>query len=68
MQQHDPGLFTVSAGLNNEQSLDEARQIMIQTVEGLAGEPPTKQEVDRVKQRLLRSAENRMADSQAVAD
>ena len=65
-QQHDPGLFTVSAGLNNQQSLEEARKIMIQTVEGLAAEPPTGEEVNRVKQRLLRSAENRMTDSQAV--
>jgi zinc protease len=65
-QQHDPGLFTVSAGLNNEQSLEEARKIMIQTVEGLVSEPPTKEEVDRVKQRLLRVSENRMTDSQAL--
>ena len=65
-QQHDPGLFMVSAGLNNEQSLDEARKIMIQTVEGLVNEPPTNEEVDRVKQRLLRAAENRMTDSQAL--
>ncbi len=65
-QQHDPGLFMVSAGLNNQQSLEEARKIMIQTVEGLAAEPPTVEEVDRVKQRLLRAAENRMTDSQAV--
>jgi zinc protease len=66
-QQHDPGLFIVSAGLNNQQSLEEARTIMIQTVEGLAQEPPTKDEVDRVKQRLLRAAENRMTDSQSLA-
>lgn len=66
-QQHDPGLFMVSAGLNNQQSLDEARKIMIQTVEGLVQEPPTKEEVDRVKQRLLRAAENRMTDSQSLA-
>jgi zinc protease len=65
-QKHDPGLFMVAAGLNNEQSLDDARKIMIETVEGLAAEPPTKEEVDRVKQRLLRAAENRMTDSQVL--
>ncbi len=65
-QQHDPGLFMAAAGLNNEQSLEEARKIMIQTVEGLTQEPPTNEEVDRVKQRLLRAAENRMTDSQAL--
>jgi zinc protease len=39
---------------------------MIETVEGLAKEPPTKDEVERVKQRLLRSAENAMNDAQSL--
>ena len=66
-RQHDPGLFIVSAGLNSQQSLEEARKIMIDTVEGFAKEPPTKEEVNRVRQRLLRAAENRMTDSQSLA-
>ena len=56
----------VSAGLSNDQSLDEARKIMIDTVEGLPKEPPTKDEVERVKQRLLRATENSMTDSQML--
>ncbi|HEY3836059.1 MAG TPA: pitrilysin family protein [Bryobacteraceae bacterium] len=65
-QEHDPSLAMVSAGLNNEQSLEEARRIVIDTVEGLPKEPPTKEEVDRVKQRLLRATENSMTDSQTL--
>jgi zinc protease len=65
-QTHDPGLVMVTAGLSNDQSLDEARKIMIDTVEGLPKEPPTKDEVERVKQRLLRATENSMTDSQML--
>jgi zinc protease len=65
-QSHDPSLAAVSAGLSNEQSLDEVRKIMIDTVEGFVKEPPTKDEVERVKQRLLRSTENSMTDSQML--
>ena len=50
-----------------DQSLDEARQILLKTVEGVAAEPPTKEEVERVKTRLLKNIELEMTDSQAVA-
>jgi zinc protease len=65
-QLHDPGFALVSAQLTNEQSRDEARNIAISTVEKLANEPPTKEQVDRVKRRLLRNMELRMTDSQSV--
>ena len=60
------GLAMVSAGLSNSQSLADVRKIIIDTVEGLPKEPPTKDEVDRVKQRLLRSTENAMTNSQQL--
>ena len=56
-QLHDPGFALASAELGKDQSLDEARRIMIQTVEGLVAEPPTAEEVERAKTRLLRAAE-----------
>ena len=65
-QQHDPGLAMATADLNSSQSLAEARRILVETVEGLAGEPPTKEEVERVKTRLVRAQEMRMADSQSM--
>ena len=64
---HDPGFIMVSAKLKIDQSLDEARQIMLKTVEGVATEPPTKEEVERVKTRMLKNLEQEMNDSQAVA-
>jgi zinc protease len=64
---HDPGFLEVSVRLKLDQSLDDARQIMLKTVEGLPAEPPTKEEVERVKTRLLKNIEQEMNDSQAVA-
>ena len=64
---HDPGFIVVSAHLKMDQSLDEARQILLKIVEGLLAEPPTKEEVERVKTRLLKDIEQEMNDSQAVA-
>ena len=55
------------SSLKIDQSLDEARQILLKTVEGVANEPPTKEEVERVKTRILKNIELEMNDSQAVA-
>src|ERR1017187_6380543 len=49
---HDPGFAFAFAQLNPEQSLDEAQQVLLKTVEGLANEPPTQDEVDRAKSRI----------------
>lgn len=65
-QMHDPGYALVTAQLSKDQSLKEARDIMLQTVEGLVAEPPTKEEVERAKTRLLRAMEMRMNNSQSI--
>ncbi|MGH9720069.1 MAG: M16 family metallopeptidase, partial [Bryobacteraceae bacterium] len=65
-QWHDPGLASVGAQLSADQSLAEARKIITQTVEGLAAEPPTAEEVDRARTRLIRGMEMRMTDTQSV--
>ena len=64
---HDPGFIAASASLKLDQSLDDARQILLKIVEGIPAEPPTKEEVERVKTRLLKNIELEMADSQSVA-
>lgn len=63
---HDPGYVTVSAGLNKEQSLDDVRKTVFETLEGIVKEPPSQEELDRTKNRLLRNMEQRMSDSQQV--
>jgi zinc protease len=64
---HDPGFIMASANLKLDQSLDDARQILLKIVEGVGSEAPTKEEVERVKTRLLKNIELEMTDSQSVA-
>lgn len=64
---HDPGFFMANARLRTDQSLDEARDVLLGTIEKFASEPPSKEEVDRVKTRLLKQIELEMANTQSVA-
>jgi zinc protease len=66
-QLHDPGLIVLNAGLNKDQSLDEARKLLIETVEGVVKNPPTKEEVERITTGLLRNLENNLSDPQSIA-
>jgi zinc protease len=65
-QLHDPGFTLISASLSNDQSLEEARKAILQTVDGIMSQPPSKEEVERVKTRLLRGFEQRMTDTQQL--
>jgi zinc protease len=65
-QQHDPGLIEVSASLSKDQSIDEVRKIIVETLKGIVSEPPTKDEVERVKTRMLRAMEQQQTDAQQV--
>jgi zinc protease len=64
---HDPGFVMVSAGLSKDQSLEEARKTILDTIDGVAKEPPTKEEVEKEKARILHSMELRMSNSQQAA-
>ena len=64
---HDPGFVLVSATLSKDQSLDDVRKTIIDTVAGVVTEPPTKDEVEREKTRILQGMEQRMANSQQAA-
>jgi zinc protease len=64
---HDPGFVLVSAGLSKDQSLDEARKTILETIDGVAKEPPTREEVEKEKARILHAMELRMSNSQQAA-
>ncbi len=64
---HDPGFVMVSAALSKDQSLDDVRKTILDTIAGVATEPPTKDEVEKEKARILHSMELRMANSQGAA-
>jgi zinc protease len=64
---YDPGLVSVSASLNQDQSLDKARDAILTTIDDVVANPPTAQEVDRVVTQLMRGLENSLANPQAIA-
>jgi predicted Zn-dependent peptidase len=65
--EHDPGVAMAFAQLKPDQSIDEAQQILLKTVEGFAADPPTQEEVDRAKARILKNIELALTNSQSVA-
>ena len=64
---HDPGYVLAFAQLKPEQSIDDASQALLKTVEGLSANPPTQEEVERAKARILKNTELAMTSSQSVA-
>ena len=63
---HDPGMFLAMAQLKPDQSIDEAEQTLVKTIEGLISEPPTQEEVDRAKARLLKNYELALTNSERI--
>jgi hypothetical protein len=63
---HDPGFLLATATLRQDQSLDDARQALLKTVEGFVNEPPTKEEVERAKQALLKNIELNLNNSEFI--
>jgi zinc protease len=63
---HDPGFATAFAQLKPDQSIDEAQQILLKTVEGLVNEAPSQEEVDRAKGRILKNIELALTNSQSM--
>ncbi len=64
---HDPGYVLASATLSKDQSLDEARKAMIDTIAGMVSEPPSKEEVERSRTRIVQGMEEQIRNSQTVA-
>jgi zinc protease len=64
---HDPGFVTVSSTLNDEQSVDEVKKIVVDTLAEVAREAPTREEVDRAKTRIIQGMDRTMANSQQLA-
>jgi zinc protease len=66
-QLHDPSLIEISATLTKDQSLDTARDAIYKTLEDIVNNPPTRDEVERVRSQLLRGLENSLSNAQAIA-
>jgi len=66
-QFREPGLLIGQATLRKEQSLDDAKTTLVQTMEAAAKSPPTPEEVNRAKSDLLRNIELAYTNSQLIA-
>lgn len=54
MQMNEPGVIVFGALLNKADSMDEARKVLLDTIAGVAKEPPSQEEVDRARTRMLK--------------
>jgi zinc protease len=64
---HDPGTFEVVAGLPRDGSIDEVREILRATVEGIKDQGVTQDEVDRARRQILKARELAAADANQTA-
>jgi zinc protease len=62
----DPGYWLVAADTRKDQSLDEARRVLLDVLDGLASRPVTPAEVDRERAALLKNIELSLNDSGRV--
>jgi zinc protease len=62
----EPGLAIFGAELRQDQSLDEAKDILLKTVEDAAAHPPAKEEVERARTQLVKQIDLALNDSSQV--
>ncbi len=65
-EMHDPGVIQFSSSLSKDQSLPEVKKTMLDTISGIVAEPPSKEEVDRAKERIVQSMDREFTNSQAM--
>ncbi len=65
-QEYEPGLLIAGAVLRNSDSIDEARKTLLDVIAAVASEPPSKEEVERAKTRLLKNIDLSLNDSNQV--
>jgi len=65
-QLNDPGTAIFGAIVNKQDSLQDARTIMLDTINSLAKEPPTREDVDRARTRLLTGIDLQLRNSEQI--
>ncbi len=65
-RQHDPGLFMGGAEVPAGYSLDEARDLLIATIESIGTQGVTAEEVNRARQQILRERDRAATDTAQV--
>ena len=62
----EPGFVYFSADVLKENSLEDASQTMLSTIDALRDNPPTKEEIERAKAKLLKDVELFLNNSERV--
>ena len=65
-QTKEPGFGIFGAELRKENSLEEARALLLQTIENAAATPPTAEEVERAKTKILKNIELALNSSDQI--
>jgi zinc protease len=65
-QWKEPGLLMAVAEVLKESSLEEAKTIMLKTIDDLAANPPTQEELDRAKNELTKNIELMFNSSERI--
>ena len=65
-QEHDPGLFSLDAEVPKDNSLEEARDLLIATAEDVGAKGVTAEEVNRAKQQILKARERAAMDTAQI--
>jgi len=65
-QWHDPTLAIFGAEVRQGDSLEAARDTLIETIEGIGANPPTKEEVERARAQILKNTELSINNSDQV--
>jgi zinc protease len=65
-QLSEPGLIFLGAQLTKDKSLPEAREALLRTVDGAIKEPPTAEEVERAKTKILKQIELGLTNSEQI--
>lgn len=63
---HDPGVAIYSSVVRKDGDLGDGEKVLLSVIDGIAKEPPSKEEVDRARDHLLKNVELALNNSQNV--
>ncbi|HME10419.1 MAG TPA: pitrilysin family protein, partial [Bryobacteraceae bacterium] len=66
LQLNEPGMIYFGAMVNKADSLSGARDQMLATIDSVIKEPPSKEEVDRARTRMLKDIDLSLRDSERI--
>ncbi len=66
MELKEPGMLIFTADLRKDGNLADVEKVLLDTIDGIIKEPPSKEEVDRAKTRLMKEIELELNSSNQV--